>query len=70
MESKVNNQKLRDSYHELLFGPDIGRIKKLLIRYDLYRMSKDVSGDIFECGVFKGAGLYVTCPPSKCHSLS
>jgi len=57
MESKVNNQKLWDSYHELLLGPDIGRIKKLLTRYNLYKMSKDIPGDILECGVFKGAGL-------------
>jgi len=57
MESKVDNQKLWDSYHELLLGPDTSRIKKLLIRYDLYRKSKDIPGDILECGVFKGAGL-------------
>jgi len=57
VQSKVDNQKLWDSYHELLLGPDIGRIRKLLIRYDLYKKTKDVAGDIFECGVFKGAGF-------------
>ncbi len=57
MENVLNNQKLWDSYHEILLGPDIGRIRKMLVRYDLYQMSKDVPGDIIECGVFKGAGL-------------
>jgi len=52
-----HEQKLWDAYHELLLGPDVGRIRKLLVRYDLYSMSKDVPGDIFECGVFKGSGL-------------
>ena len=53
----INEQKLWDSYHELLLGPDIGRIRKMLVRYDLYNLSRDIPGDIFECGVFKGAGL-------------
>jgi hypothetical protein len=52
-----NESKLWEAYHTLLLGPDTGRLKKMLVRYDLYRMTKDVEGDIFECGVFKGAGL-------------
>jgi hypothetical protein len=58
MKTKTgDDQKLWDSYHELLLGPDITRIRKLLTRYELYRLSKDVKGDILECGVFKGSGL-------------
>ena len=52
-----NEDKLWEAYHTLLLGPDTGRLKKMLVRYDLYSMTKDVEGDIFECGVFKGAGL-------------
>jgi len=53
----ADENKLWESYHTLLLGPDIGRIKKMLVRYDLYSMTKDVKGDILECGVFKGSGL-------------
>jgi hypothetical protein len=58
MSSNFNNEdKLWDSYHTLLLGSDIGRLKKMLVRYDLYSMTKNIPGDILECGVFKGAGL-------------
>jgi len=50
-------QKLWDSYHELILGPDIGRLRKMLVRFELYNLTRSVEGDIFECGVFKGAGL-------------
>lgn len=46
-----------DAYNLLLLGPDIERLRKLLVRYDLFRISLDVPGDIVECGVFKGTGL-------------
>jgi len=52
-----NEDSLWEAYHTLLLGPDIGRLKKMLVRYDLYSMTKDIKGDILECGVFKGAGL-------------
>lgn len=60
-----------DAYNLLLLGPDIERLRKLLVRYDLFRMSLDVPGDIVECGVFKGTGLMlwlkllqIYCPSS------
>lgn len=37
-------------------GPD--RLQKILARYELFKMVADVPGDIVECGVFKGSGLY------------
>jgi|TARA_B110000240_G_C13471795_1_gene441330 hypothetical protein len=52
-----NEDNLWEAYHTLLLGPDTGRLKKMLVRYDLYSMTKDIQGDILECGVFKGAGL-------------
>ena len=52
-----NEDNLWEAYHTLLLGPDTSRLKKMLVRYDLYSMTKDVKGDILECGVFKGAGL-------------
>lgn len=39
-----------------LTGPD--RLQKIFARYELFRLVQDVPGDIVECGVFKGAGVY------------
>lgn len=53
----VDDPALWDAYHRLLLGPDVERLRKLLVRYDFFRMAMEVPGDIVECGVFKGAGL-------------
>ena len=37
-------------------GPD--RLQKILARYELFRKVMNVPGDIVECGVFKGSGIY------------
>ena len=47
---------LWDSYNNLLLGNDIDRIRKLTVRYDIFKMSMKIPGSIVECGVFKGAG--------------
>ncbi|MEC8372239.1 MAG: TylF/MycF/NovP-related O-methyltransferase [Pseudomonadota bacterium] len=49
-------QETWDQYNGLMLGPDIERIRKMLVRYDLFRQSLCVPGDIVECGVFKGVG--------------
>ena len=36
---------------------DITRISKILSHYEIYKMIKEVPGEIVECGVFKGASL-------------
>jgi len=45
-------------YDEFLARTDIDRLQKIIARYELYKMVMDVPGDIVECGVFKGSGLY------------
>lgn len=37
-------------------GPD--RMQKILARYEIFKLSMEIPGDIVECGVFKGSGLY------------
>lgn len=37
-------------------GPD--RLQKILARYELFKLTMNVPGDVCECGVFKGSGLY------------
>jgi hypothetical protein len=51
------NSEIWDAYNLLLLGPDVERLRKLFARYELFKMSLDVPGDIVECGVFKGSGL-------------
>jgi len=46
-----------DAYNLLLTSHDVDRVRKLLVRYDLFKKTIDVPGDIVECGVFKGTGL-------------
>lgn len=48
---------LWDSYHTLLLSSDLSRIRKLLVRNDLFQKTVDVPGEVVECGVYKGAGL-------------
>jgi len=56
MNGIFSDNELWDSYNKLLLSSDTGRIRKLLVRYELFKMSLEVPGDIVECGVFKGAG--------------
>jgi hypothetical protein len=44
-------------YNALMLAPDTGRIRKMLVRYELFKKCLDVPGDIVECGVFKGIGV-------------
>ena len=50
-----SEQELRDSYNPLLLSADVGRLREMPVRYDLFRRSLEVPGDVVECGVFKGA---------------
>ena len=45
-------------YDEFLSRTGIDRLQKILARYELFRMVMDRPGDIVECGVFKGSGIY------------
>lgn len=47
-----------DYYNGLLLGPDSDRLRKLFVRYELFKKALESPGDIVECGVFKGAGLF------------
>jgi hypothetical protein len=55
--SITTDSALWDAYNLLLLGPDLGRIRKMLVRYRLFEKTIVVPGDIIECGVFRGAGL-------------
>ena len=54
--SNINDNKIWDSYNTLLLSSDTDRVRKLLVRYELFKKTLKVPGDIVECGVFKGVG--------------
>ena len=62
---KLNNielsevsQDLYDGFNKFILSDDRRLFNKLVSRVLLYNEVKDVPGDIVECGVFKGTGLY------------
>ena len=55
--NKIKENLIWDWYNNLLLSNDVNRIRKLIVRYELFKKSLSVPGDIVECGVFKGVGL-------------
>lgn len=53
------NQHIYDSYNDFVFANEKNIFNKLAMRIELYNKTKDLHGDIVECGVFKGAGVAV-----------
>lgn len=45
-----------DAYNSLIESEDISRFYKIFARYEIFKKSLEVPGDIVECGVFKGTG--------------
>ena len=54
----MNQEKLWESFNNLLMSNDVDRIRKLITRYELFKKTLDVPGSIAECGVFKGSGWF------------
>ncbi len=44
------------AYNYLIESEDTSRLKKIFARYELFKRTITVPGDIIECGVFKGTG--------------
>lgn len=53
-----SEDRIWEFFNGLMMAPDTDRIRKILIRYELFKQSLEVPGDIVECGVFKGAGAF------------
>jgi hypothetical protein len=53
----VTEEQIWDAYNLLLGGPDLERLRKMIARYELFRRTIDLPGDVVEAGVFKGTGL-------------
>lgn len=55
--SITQNQDLYDSFNTFILSEERVVFNKLYSRIQLYEMTKNLLGDIVECGVFKGSGL-------------
>lgn len=47
-----------DLYDEFLAKTSVDRLQKIAARYELLKMIREIPGDIVECGVFRGSGIY------------
>lgn len=45
-------------YDDFLALTSVDRLQKILARYELFKLAVDVPGDVVECGVFRGSGIY------------
>ena len=58
LELTSNPQSLFDNFNGFILNEDRRIFNKLISRALIYNEVKDIPGDIVECGVFKGTGLY------------
>ncbi len=58
IELTHNPQSFFDNFNGFILNKDKRVFNKLIARALLYNEVKDIPGDIVECGVFKGTGLY------------
>lgn len=45
-------------YDDFLSSTTLDRLQKILCRYEIYKMSMNIPGNVVECGVYKGSGIY------------
>ena len=51
------NKKSRDYENNFYLSCETQRISKIIAHYELFKKSNKLSGEIVECGVFKGVSL-------------
>ena len=52
------SQSIYDNFNGFIMSDDNRVFNKLISKSEIYNMVKDIPGDIVECGVFKGTGIY------------
>lgn len=58
LEASKVSQSIYDNFNSFILSEDRRVFNKLISRALLYHEVKDIPGDIVECGIFKGTGLY------------
>ena len=52
-----SNQEIYDAFNSFIFSDDLKVLGKFIARTLLAEKTKEIPGDILECGVFKGSGM-------------
>lgn len=58
LELITTQQELYDGFNHFMISPDLKVFGKMLARTILFDKVKDIPGDIVECGVFRGTGIF------------
>jgi hypothetical protein len=58
LETSQTSQAIFDNFNSFILSEDRRVFNKLVARTLIYNQVKDIPGDIVECGIFKGTGLY------------
>ena len=58
LEISQTPQFIFDNFNSFILSDDRRVFNKLVARTLIYNQVKDIPGDIVECGIFKGTGLY------------
>ena len=58
LETSKTSQAIFDNFNSFILSEDRRVFNKLVARTLIYNQVKNIPGDIVECGVFKGTGLY------------
>jgi hypothetical protein len=56
--SIIDDNSVYEAFNSFIFSKDRKVLHKLFTRQCLFHQVKDLSGDIVECGVFKGSGIF------------
>jgi len=54
----VKTDQTHSIYNSFLKDTDPSRLQKIISRYELFKNTINIDGDICECGVFKGSGFF------------
>jgi hypothetical protein len=58
LKEEINtSQGIYDSFNDFIFSKDLKVLAKFIARLKIFEQTKNVPGDIIECGVFKGSGI-------------
>ena len=58
IEIVSTSDKIYSGFNDFILSPDTKVFGKMLARFLLLNRVKNIPGDIVECGVFKGTGIF------------
>lgn len=64
----TDDNSVYESFNTFIFSSDRKVLHKMLYRYHLFKLVEHLPGDIVECGVFKGSGIFTWAKLIELHS--